>query len=300
MARLVGGIGTSHVPSIGFALDAGKRDHPDWKPFFDGYDPAREWIAAAAPDVAVVIYNDHGLELSFRRTVPTFAVGAADGYAPGDEGWGVRDIPSFAGDPAFSWHLIDRLVEAEFDPTICHELDVDHGVQVPMELFWGRPSAWPVRIVPVAVNMLCYPIPKPGRCFRFGEVLGEAIRSWPGDEKFVVIGTGGMSHQIQGGRAGFTSPDADRAFLRDIAADPGALVGLSREDFVERFGGEGAELIMWLVMRGAMDEAVRTVMTHYHVPVSMTGAGMIVPENAAAGEPGRDSAKSPGTAPRAA
>ena len=279
MARLIAGLGTSHIPSIGVALDAGKRDDPEWKPFFDGYEPARDWIADAAPDVAVVIYNDHGLELSFQRTVPTFAVGAADRYAPGDEGWGVRDIPAFDGAPDFSWHLIDMLVEEEFDPTICHELDVDHGVQVPLELFWGRPDAWPVRIVPIAVNMLCFPIPKPGRCFRFGKVLGEAIRNWPGDEKFVVIGTGGLSHQLQGARAGFNAPEADRAFLRDIAERPETLAALSREDFVERFGSEGAELIMWLVMRGALDDAVRTVHAHYHVPVSMTGAGMIVMEN---------------------
>ena len=282
MARLIAGLGTSHVPSIGGALDAGRHQDPDWKPFFDGYGPAQAWLREARPDVAVVVYNDHGLDLSFQRIVPTFAVGAADWYGPGDEGWGVRDIPSFAGAPDFSWHLIDRLVEDEFDVAICHELDVDHGVQVPMELFWGRPAEWPVRIVPVAVNMLCYPIPKPGRCHRFGRSLGAAIRGWPGDETFVVIGTGGMSHQIQGARAGFTAPDADRAFLKDIAERPEILAALSREDFIERFGGEGAELIMWLVMRGALDDAVRTVHTHYHVPVSMTGAGMILMENGSA------------------
>ena len=280
MARLIGGLGTSHVPSIGAALDKGLRDSDAWKPFFDGYIPAQRWVAEHQPDVAVVVFNDHG-NTFFLDKVPTFAVGCAEEYRPIDEGWGPRAIAPFPGAAEFSWHFIDALVENHFDPLICQEVEVDHGLQVPMELFWGRPARWPVRVVPIWVNTIQYPIPTPRRCWDMGRVLRRAIESFPGDERFVVLGTGGLSHQLQGARAGFTNEAADRAFLRDIAADPGRLAALSREDYVETFGSEGAELIMWLVMRGAMDEAVKLLHTHYFLPASMTGAGMVLMENRA-------------------
>lgn len=280
MARLIGGLGTSHVPSIGAAIDKGLRDTPDWKPFFDGYIPGQDWVKQAKPDVAVVIFNDHGNSFFLDR-VPTFAVGCAEEYKPVDEGWGPRPIPPFRGAVDFSWHLVDTMVENRFDPMICQEIDVDHGIQVPMELFWGRPAEWPVKVVPIFVNVIQYPIPLPSRCWELGQVLRKAIESYDSDERFVVLGTGGLSHQLQGARAGFVNPEADRAFLRDIAADPGKLARMSRERYVELFGSEGAELMMWLVMRGCMDAAVRVLHTHYFVPASMTGAGMIVLENEA-------------------
>lgn len=279
MATLIGGLGTSHVPSIAAALDNGLRDTPDWKPFFDGYGPGQDWIRAQKPDIAVVVFNDHGNSF-FLDKVPTFAVGCAETYAPIDEGWGPRKIPPFPGAADFAWHFIDALVAGSFDPMICQEIDVDHGLQVPMELFWGRPAAWPVRVVPIFVNCIQYPIPLPSRCYAMGRVLRQAIESFPGDERVVVLGTGGLSHQLQGARAGFINREADAAFLRDIAAEPAKLAGWSREDYVERFGSEGAELIMWLVMRGAMDPEVHVRHTHYFAPASMTGAGMIVLENA--------------------
>lgn len=280
MARIVGGLGTSHVPSIGMALDRGLAATPDWKGLFDGYGPAQDWVRQARPEIAVVIFNDHG-NAFFLDRMPTFALGCAETYRIADEGFGRRNVPDFDGHPALSWHLADRLVEDRFDPVICQEIDVDHGLQVPMELFFGRPEArWPVRVVPIFVNVIQAPIPLPVRCHELGRSLRRAIESFPGDERVVVIGTGGLSHQLQGARAGFVNPDADRRFLQDIASDPDSLLALSRADYVERFGSEGAELIMWLVMRGALDASVAVRHSHYFVPASMTGAGMIVLENA--------------------
>ncbi|MCZ8187937.1 MAG: class III extradiol dioxygenase family protein [Beijerinckiaceae bacterium] len=282
MAKLIGGLGSSHVPSIGAAMDKGLTQTDDWKPFFDGIGPGRDWVAANRPDVAVVVFNDHGNSF-FLDKVPTFAIGCAERYDPIDEGWGPRAIPSFEGHAELGWHLVDRMVENRFDPMIVQEIEVDHGLQVPMELFFGKPdTAWPVRVVPVFVNVIQYPIPLPSRCYELGQVLRKAIESFPGDERVVVIGTGGLSHQLQGARAGFTNPEADREFLRDIAANPGRLAALSREDYVRLFGSEGAELMMWLVMRGAMDPDVVVKHSHYYVPASMTGAGMLVLENRAA------------------
>jgi protocatechuate 4,5-dioxygenase beta chain len=270
------------VPSIGAAMDKGLTQTDDWKPFFDGIGPGRDWVAANRPDVAVVVFNDHGNSF-FLDKVPTFAIGCAERYDPIDEGWGPRAIPSFEGHAELGWHLVDRMVENRFDPMIVQEIEVDHGLQVPMELFFGKPdTAWPVRVVPVFVNVIQYPIPLPSRCYELGQVLRKAIESFPGDERVVVIGTGGLSHQLQGARAGFTNPEADREFLRDIAANPGRLAALSREDYVRLFGSEGAELMMWLVMRGAMDPDVVVKHSHYYVPASMTGAGMLVLENRAA------------------
>ena len=281
MATLIGGLGTSHVPSITAALDKGLRDTADWKPFFDGYIPAQDWVKAHRPDIAIVIFNDHG-NTFFLDKVPTFAVGCAESYSPVDEGWGPRPIPAFEGAVDFSWHLIDTLVDNRFDPMICQEIEVDHGLQVPMELFWGRPDRWPVKVVPIFVNVIQHPVPLPSRCYEMGRIIRRAIESWPGAERVVVVGTGGLSHQLQGARAGFVNPPADEAFLRDIAADPDKLAAMSREGYVEMFGSEGAELMMWLAMRGAMDAKVAVRHSHYFVPASMTGAGMVVLENAAA------------------
>ncbi len=279
MAKLIGGLGSSHVPSIGLAMDKGLTGTEDWKPFFDGIGPGRDWIAANRPDVAIVVFNDHGNSF-FLDKVPTFAVGTAERYDPIDEGWGPRAIPSFEGHAELGWHIVDTMVERAFDPMIVQEIEVDHGLQVPMELFFSRPEKqWPVKVVPIFVNVIQYPVPLPSRCHALGKVLREAIESYPGDDRVVIIGTGGLSHQLQGSRAGFVNPEADRQFLNDIAADPDKLAAMSREDYVRLFGSEGAELMMWLVMRGAMDRKVEVRHEHYYVPASMTGAGMIVLEN---------------------
>lgn len=278
MAELLAGLGTSHVPSIGVALDKGLRDSAEWKPFFDGYIPAQDWVARHKPDIAVVIYNDHGNSFFLDR-VPTLALGVADEYRPADEGWGPRAVPNFTGAADFAWHLADRMVEGHFDPLICRELDVDHGLQVPMELVFGRPKAWPVKVVPLLVNTIQYPIPTPQRMWDLGRLLRDAIASYPTNEKVLVMGTGGLSHQLQGARAGFINPDADRDWIAKIGTDPARYRAMSREDYVEEFGSEGAELIMWLVMRGCMDADVHTLHQHYFAPASMTGAGMVLLEN---------------------
>ena len=279
MAKLIGGLGSSHVPSIAAALDKGITQTADWKPFFDGTIPGQQWVRENRPDVAVVIFNDHG-NAFFLDKVPTFAIGCAESYNPIDEGWGPRKIPPFLGHSQFGWHLTDHLVQSSFDPMIIQEIEVDHGLQVPMELFFGRPATfWPVKVVPIFVNVIQYPVPLPSRCYALGRVLRQAIDTFPSDERFVVIGTGGLSHQLQGARAGFINPEADRQFLEDIAHNPGKLAATSREEYVRLFGSEGAELMMWLVMRGAMNDDVVVRHKHYFVPASMTGAGLMVLEN---------------------
>lgn len=278
MAKLIGGVGTSHVPSIGAAIDRGATQDKDWKPFFDGYIPAKKWMADKKPDIAVVIFNDHGNSFFLDR-VPTFAVGVAESYSPIDEGWGPRKLPDFEGAADFSWYFADKLVENHFDPMICREIDVDHGLQVPMELLFGHPDNWPVKILPIWVNTIQYPIPTPQRCWEMGKILREVIESYPTDERIVVMGTGGLSHQLQGSRAGFINREADIAWLDGIASDPEKYRNMSREDYVETFGSEGAELIMWLVMRAAMDDDVELIHKHYHAPASMTGAGVVILEN---------------------
>lgn len=279
MAQLIGGLGTSHVPSIGVALDKGIDQTPDWKPFFDGYDYPKQWVAEKKPDIAILVFNDHGNSIFLDR-VPTFTLGVAEEYLPADEGWGRRDIPSFEGAVDFSWYLADKMVENHFDPMIAREIDVDHGFQVPMELFFGsQKENWPVKVVPIFVNTVQFPIPTPQRCWDLGVLLRKVIESYPTDEKIVVLGTGGLSHQLQGARAGFLNPEADQEWIETFASDPEKWRNLTREDYVEKFGSEGAELIMWLVMRGCMDTEVDQKHSHYFSPASMTGAGCVVLEN---------------------
>jgi len=280
MATIVGGITTSHIPAIGNAIAKGKQNEPYWKPFFDGYIPVRAWLDKVKPDVAVVVYNDHGLNF-FLDQIPTFAVGAAADYPNCDSGWGLEVLPTAVGDPELSWHLIESLVADEFDITMCQEMKVDHGFMVPMSVLWPHAQAWPLKVVPLAVNTVQHPLPSPARCYKLGKALGRAIRSYPEDRKVVVLGTGGMSHQLQGERAGFINKRFDLMFMETIARDPEVLARYSIGELVESAGSEGVELIMWLVMRGAMADRVSTIHTHYHIPVSSTAAGVLVLENAA-------------------
>jgi protocatechuate 4,5-dioxygenase, beta chain len=280
MARVVGGITTSHIPAIGNAIARGKQGDPYWKPFFDGYGPVRAWLDRIKPDVAVIVYNDHGLNF-FLDQIPTFAIGAAAQYANADEGWGLDVLPPVPGNPELSWHVIESLMADEFDLTTCQQMTVDHGVMVPMSLLWPGGDRWPLSIVPLEVNTVQHPLPSPRRCYNLGRALGRALRSYPDDLKVVVVGTGGMSHQLQGERAGFINKSFDLMFMDRIASDPEALARLSIADLVEGAGSEGVELIMWLIMRGAMADRVSTVHSHYHVPVSSTGAGVLVLEGAA-------------------
>jgi protocatechuate 4,5-dioxygenase beta chain len=278
MAKLVGGICTSHIPAIGNAIARGLDKDPYWQPFFAGYPPVRQWLDEVKPDVAVMIYNDHGLNF-FLNNLPTFAIGAAPEYQNADEGWGLPTLPPYPGIPELSWHLIEGAVADEFDVATCQEMRVDHAFTVPQALLWGK--ARPVKTVPVAVNTVQHPLPKPSRCYKFGQSLGRSIASFPQDLKVVLIATGGLSHQLDGERAGFINKDFDLMCLDKIVNDPEALTRYSIHDLVRLAGTQGVELIMWLVMRGALSTRVKQLHRHYHIPVSNTAAGLLLLENAA-------------------
>ena len=276
MAKLVAALTTSHVPAIAAAMDTGLTHDPYWKPLFDGYDPAKRFVEEVKPDITIVVYNDHGLGV-FLDSIPTFGIGAAAEYRVGDEGWGPRPIPPFQGDPAFSWHMIEHLVAQEFDITMFQEWEVDHGFNTPMSIAFGdregKAPFWPTKVVPIVVNTIQYPLPLPTRCFKLGQAIRRAIDAYPGDERVMIMGTGGMSHQLQGERAGFLQPSWDRAFLDKFVSDPQSLVDMPLGTYMKEAGHEGAELIMWLVARGAMNPQIREVYRPYHF-ASLTGAGL--------------------------
>lgn len=280
MAKIVGGITTSHIPAIGGAISNGLQEEAYWKPFFDGYPPVHEWLDKTQPDVAVVIYNDHGLNF-FLDKLPTFAIGAAAEYQNADEGWGLKPLAPFAGDTELSWHLIESLVADEFDVTMCQEMLVDHGFAVPMSLLWGHKDKMPVRTIPVCINTVQHPLPSPARCYKLGQALGKAIRSYEKDTKVVVIGTGGMSHQLDGERAGFINKKFDMMCMQKIVSDPEALTKYSILDIVREAGAQGPELILWLTMRGALSDKVSKIHSNYHIPISNTAAGLLLLEDAA-------------------
>jgi protocatechuate 4,5-dioxygenase, beta chain len=276
MGRIVAGIGTSHVPSIGGAYDRGKTGLPAWKPLFDAYVPVREWLRQLRPDIAIMVYNDHGADFFFDK-YPTFAVGCADRYAIADEGFGTRPLPPIPGDLAFSQHLCRSLVYDEFDLTICQELAVEHGFLVPMHLCFEHDPDWPVASVPIAVNVLQHPLPTARRCWRLGQAIRRAVESYERDVRVAIIGTGGMSHQLTGPRFGEMQADNDQDFLDRIERDPESLTGITHQQLMERFGVEGIELIMWLVMRGALSSGARRVHRNYYAPMT-TGMGLVTLE----------------------
>ena len=276
MAKIIGTITTSHVPAIGGAIARGLQNDPYWKPFFDGFPPVRDWLAKMKPDVVVMVYNDHGLNF-FLDKMPTFAVGAAPEYHNADEGWGIPTLPSFKGDPALSWHLIESLVGEEFDLTTCQEMNVDHAFTLPMALCWPDMN-WPVRTVPVCINTVQAPLPSAQRCRKLGKALGRAIASWPGDERVVVMGTGGLSHQLDGERAGFINKDFDLQFMESLSTDPAWVTKYSTAELVELAGTQGVELLNWLVARGAIEGKARQVHANYHIPISNTASGLMVLE----------------------
>jgi protocatechuate 4,5-dioxygenase beta chain len=280
VARILGGICTSHIPAIGAAIARGTQEDPYWKPFFEAYPPVREWLRKVEPDIAVVVYNDHGLNF-FLDNLPTFAIGAAPEYRNADEGWGLPTLAPYPGDPKFSWHVIESLIADEFDIATCQEMLVDHAFTVPLSLLWPERSKMRIKTLPIAVNTVQHPLPSPTRCYKLGQAVGRAIESYPDDLGVVLIATGGLSHQLDGERAGFINKKFDLMCLDKIVADPLALAKYSIHDLVEHAGTQGVELIMWLVMRGALTGKVAEVHSHYHIPVSNTAAGLLVLENAA-------------------
>ena len=278
MATLVGGITTSHVPAIGRAIARDLQADPYWKPFFDGFPPVHAWLDKVKPDVAVLLYNDHGLNF-FLDKMPTFAVGAAPEYRNADEGWGIPVVPPFQGEQDLSWHLIESLIGEDFDLTTCQEMLVDHAFTLPMALLFPGRAAWPVTTVPVCINTVQFPLPSAARCYKLGQAIGRAIASWESDKRVVVIGTGGLSHQLDGERAGFINKDFDLRFMESLVDDPTWATKYSIPDLVELTGTQGVELLMWLATRGALAGPVSKVHANYHIPISNTAAGLMVLEN---------------------
>jgi protocatechuate 4,5-dioxygenase beta chain len=278
MAQLTAGIACSHVPAIGAAMDLGKTAEPYWVPLFKGFEPSRRWMVQNTPDVVFLVYNDHATAFSLDM-IPTFAIGCAEEFKPADEGWGPRPVPVVKGHPELASHITQSVIQSDFDLTIVNRMDVDHGLTVPLSLMFGQPAAWPVKVIPLAVNVVQYPPPTGNRCWNLGRAIRKAVESFDEDLNVMIWGTGGMSHQLQGPRAGFINREFDTRFLDKLTQDPEGLAKIPHVDYVREAGSEGIELVMWLIMRGALDRQAREVYRFYHVPASNTAVGHIILEN---------------------
>ena len=278
MAKIVAGVATSHVPAIGAALDNGKSGEPYWVPLFAGFEPSKKWIAELKPDVIILVYNDHASAFSL-ELIPKFAIGCAASFKPADEGWGARPVPVVQGHPELAWHMAQSLILDEFDMTIVNSMDVDHGLTVPLSLMYGQPEAWPCPVIPLAVNVVQYPPPTGHRCYMLGKAIRRAVESFDRPLRVAIFGTGGMSHQLQGPRAGLINKEFDNRFLDLLVNDPEAAVNIPHIEYVREAGSEGIELVMWLIMRGALADDAKEVYRFYHVPASNTAVGHLILEN---------------------
>ena len=276
MAHIIGGVACSHIPSIGSALAKGLQEDPYWKPFFDGFPPVQKWLHTSKVDVAVVFYNDHGLNF-FLDKMPTFAVGAAATYSNADEGWGIPVSAPINGNQMLSWHLIDKLIQDEFDIVSCQEMLVDHALTIPLKLLW--PDMCPVTVVPICINTVQFPLPSAKRVYALGQSVGRAIRDWDENKNVVILGTGGLSHQLDGTRAGFINKKFDRKFMDSLLNEPQWATRFSSEELVEQTGTQGVELLMWLAMRGSLGDAqefkIHKIHENYHIPISNTATGLL-------------------------
>jgi protocatechuate 4,5-dioxygenase beta chain len=279
MAHITASVYTSHVPAIGAALDLGKTTEPYWQPVFAGYDFSKRWLAENKPDVIFLVYNDHATAFSLEM-IPTFAIGTAAEFQPADEGWGPRPVPKVIGHPELASHIAQSVIQDDFDLTIVNKMDVDHGLTVPLSLMCGQPQAWPCPVIPFAVNVVQYPVPSGRRCYNLGKAIRRAVESYDQPLNVQIWGTGGMSHQLQGPRAGLINREFDNAFLDRLIDEPEALAQMPHIDYVREAGSEGIELVMWLIARGAMsDRAPRVRHRFYHVPASNTAVGHLILEN---------------------
>jgi protocatechuate 4,5-dioxygenase beta chain len=283
MAKITASVYTSHVPAIGAALDLGKSSEPYWQPVFKGYDFSKHWMAENKPDVIFLVYNDHATAFSLDM-IPTFAIGTAAEFTPADEGWGPRPVPKVIGHPELAAHIAQSVIQQDFDLTIVNKMDVDHGLTVPLSLMCGQPQAWPCPVIPFAVNVVQYPVPSGRRCFELGKAIRKAIESFDQPLNVQIWGTGGMSHQLQGPRAGLINREFDNAFLDQLISDPDGLASKPHIDYVREAGSEGIELVMWLIARGAMADvaggpAPKVAHRFYHVPASNTAVGHLILEN---------------------
>ena len=288
MARITASVYTSHVPAIGAAIDLGKTQEPYWAPLFKGYEASKQWMKDNTPDVIFLVYNDHATAFSLEM-IPTFAIGTAASYNVADEGWGPRPVPTVVGHPSLAAHIAQSVIQQDFDLTIVNKMDVDHGLTVPLNLLCGQPPAdnfkWPCPVIPFAVNVVQYPVPSGQRCLNLGMAIAKAIESYDDDLKVQIWGTGGMSHQLQGPRAGLINLDWDKAFIDQMVADPQGLAKKPHIDYVREAGSEGIELVMWLIARGAMADlngGKPPTVRHrfHHVPASNTSVGHLILENA--------------------
>ena len=287
MARITASVFTSHVPAIGAAIDLGKTHESYWQPLFKGYEPSKQWMKDNQPDVIFLVYNDHATAFSLEM-IPTFAIGTAASYQPADEGWGPRPVPVVQGHPELASHIAQSVIQDDFDLTIVNKMDVDHGLTVPLSLMCGQPEAWPCPVIPFAVNVVQYPVPSGQRCYKLGQAIRKAVESFDTDLNVQIWGTGGMSHQLQGPRAGLINREWDNAWLDKLIHDPAAAAATPHIDYVREAGSEGIELVMWLIARGAMSDVnadgapgPKPTLKHrfYHVPASNTAVGHAILEN---------------------
>ena len=285
MARITASVFTSHVPAIGAAMDLKKTEEPYWQKVFTGYDFSRQWMKDNKPDVVLLVFNDHATAFSLEM-IPTFAIGTASHYKVADEGWGPRPVPDVEGAPELASHIAQSVIQQDFDLTIVNRMDVDHGLTVPLSLMCGDAKEWPFKVIPFAVNVVQYPVPSGMRCFRLGQAIRNAIDSYDEDINVQVWGTGGMSHQLQGPRAGLINKEWDNRFLDRLIDDPEGLAKMPHIEYVEEAGSEGIELVMWFIARGAMADVnggakPRVRHRFYHVPASNTAVGHLILENTA-------------------
>jgi protocatechuate 4,5-dioxygenase beta chain len=283
VARVTASVYTSHVPAIGAALDLGKHREPYWQPLFEGYEPSRRWLVDRRPDVIFLVYNDHASAFSL-DIVPTFAIGVAAEFQPADEGWGPRPVPKVVGHPELASHIAQSVIQDDFDLTIVNKMDVDHGLTVPLSLMCDQPASWPCPVIPFAVNVVQYPVPSGRRCFELGRAIRKAVESYDEPLDVQIWGTGGMSHQLQGPRAGLINSEWDNRFLDHLIQDPAGLSRVPHVEYVREAGSEGIELVMWLVARGAMADVAggpepEVVHRFYHVPASNTAVGHLILED---------------------
>jgi len=281
VSRITASVYTSHVPAIGAAIDLGKTNDPYWAPLFKGYEFSKQWMRDQKPDVVFLVYNDHATAFSLEM-IPTFAIGTAAEFQVADEGWGPRPVPKVIGHPVLASHIAQSVIQDDFDLTIVNKMDVDHGLTVPMNLLFGSPAAWPCLVIPFAVNVLQYPVPSGRRCFNLGRAIRKAVESFDEPLNVQIWGTGGMSHQLQGPRAGLINTKFDSAFFDRLIADPEGQAAVPSIDYVREAGSEAIELVMWLIARGAMsDKPPKLIHRFYHVPASNTAVGHLILENQA-------------------
>ena len=268
-------------------MDLKKTGEAYWQPLFKGFDFSKQWIKDNPPDVVFLVYNDHATAFSL-DIIPTFAIGTAAQYQPADEGWGPRPVPVVQGHAELASHIAQSVIQEDFDLTIVNKMDVDHGLTVPLSLMCGEQDpvhgSWPFKVIPFAVNVVQYPVPSGRRCFMLGQAIRRAIGSYDEDLNVQIWGTGGMSHQLQGARAGLINRAWDNAWLDQLIDDPAACAQRPHMDYVREAGSEGIELVMWLIARGAMNDVAgghKPRLTHrfYHVPASNTAVGHAILEN---------------------